>query len=222
MKPEIPYLVLTGILVATQVQAGSIRVSGDTIAVRAQGVPLGQLLQELGTIVPLDVVAVDPQLPSRLVDVSLDDVSLDQAAGSILLEVDCSFIVGGLKGQPLRVILGSSDPALLARPASGSQASGKGGAERPATPEEAQARYEEWRHEEDARTQAHEAEMTAISDAQREAEQVPVEIWEDPHVPGGYTMVGENVTYHDPNFVPFKNRPEVRARRLATDVSKIP
>jgi len=30
------------------------------------------------------------------------------------------------------------------------------------------------------------------------------------------------VTYNDPNFVPYKNRPEVVARRLATDVSQIP
>jgi hypothetical protein len=37
-----------------------------------------------------------------------------------------------------------------------------------------------------------------------------------------YSMVGENVTYADPNFVTYKNRPEVRARRLKVDVATIP
>jgi hypothetical protein len=45
---------------------------------------------------------------------------------------------------------------------------------------------------------------------------------DDPEVPGGYTMYGETVIYHDPTFVPYKNRPEVRARREATDISLIP
>ena len=36
------------------------------------------------------------------------------------------------------------------------------------------------------------------------------------------TMIGESVIYNDPNFVPYKNRPEVVARRLATDVALIP
>ena len=37
-----------------------------------------------------------------------------------------------------------------------------------------------------------------------------------------FSMVGENVTYTDPNFVTYKNRPEVRARRLKVDVATIP
>jgi hypothetical protein len=35
-------------------------------------------------------------------------------------------------------------------------------------------------------------------------------------------MVGENVTFADPNFVTYKNRPEVRARRMKIDVATIP
>ena len=37
-----------------------------------------------------------------------------------------------------------------------------------------------------------------------------------------YSMVGENVTYHDPNFVTYKMRPEVVRRRTSIDVSTIP
>jgi hypothetical protein len=37
-----------------------------------------------------------------------------------------------------------------------------------------------------------------------------------------FSMVGENVTYADPNFVTYKNRPEVKARRLKIDVATIP
>jgi len=42
------------------------------------------------------------------------------------------------------------------------------------------------------------------------------------YVTAEFSMVGESVTYSDPNFVPYKNRPEVRARRLSMDVSTIP
>lgn len=37
-----------------------------------------------------------------------------------------------------------------------------------------------------------------------------------------YTMVGESVTYHDPNFVTYKMRPEVVRRRMSVNVSTIP
>ena len=38
----------------------------------------------------------------------------------------------------------------------------------------------------------------------------------------GYTMVGENVTYADPTFVPYKLRDLARRARENTDISKIP
>jgi hypothetical protein len=37
-----------------------------------------------------------------------------------------------------------------------------------------------------------------------------------------YSMVGENVTYHDPSFVTYKMRPEVVRRRTSIDVATIP
>jgi hypothetical protein len=37
-----------------------------------------------------------------------------------------------------------------------------------------------------------------------------------------YSMVGENVTYHDPNFVTYKMRPEVVKRRMNMNVASIP
>jgi hypothetical protein len=37
-----------------------------------------------------------------------------------------------------------------------------------------------------------------------------------------YSMVGENVTYHDPNFVTYKMRPEVVRRRTNINVATIP
>jgi len=37
-----------------------------------------------------------------------------------------------------------------------------------------------------------------------------------------FSMVGENVTYHDPSFVTYKMRPEVVRRRTSIDVSTIP
>jgi hypothetical protein len=38
----------------------------------------------------------------------------------------------------------------------------------------------------------------------------------------GFTMVGENVTYADPAFVPYKLREAARRARQTTDISKIP
>jgi hypothetical protein len=64
--------------------------------------------------------------------------------------------------------------------------------------------------------------LNAKARAERAAESRPVVKMDDPEVPGGYTMLGESVIYNDPNFVPYKNRPEVVARRLATDVAQIP
>jgi hypothetical protein len=38
----------------------------------------------------------------------------------------------------------------------------------------------------------------------------------------GFTMVGENVTYTDPTFVPYKLREAARRARASVDISKIP
>ena len=38
----------------------------------------------------------------------------------------------------------------------------------------------------------------------------------------GFTMVGENVTYTDPTFVPYKLREAARRARASADLSKIP
>jgi len=38
----------------------------------------------------------------------------------------------------------------------------------------------------------------------------------------GFTMVGENVTYADPSFVPYKLREAARRARASVDISKIP
>ena len=38
----------------------------------------------------------------------------------------------------------------------------------------------------------------------------------------GFTMVGENVTYADPSFVPYKLRESARRARANADLSKIP
>jgi hypothetical protein len=64
--------------------------------------------------------------------------------------------------------------------------------------------------------------MKPVAMAERQAEAKPIVIMDDPGVPGGYTMIGESVIYNDPSFVPYKNRPEVVARRMATDVASIP
>lgn len=63
------------------------------------------------------------------------------------------------------------------------------------------------------------AEKTETESAEVVADQAP---GTDSITTDEFSMVGENVTYHDPNFVTYKMRPEVVKRRLSVDVTKIP
>jgi len=191
------------------------RSAADRISVEAQSLPIGRVLRDMLAVAPIEALMIDPKVESHPVSARLVNVSAGEAINQILADSNLPFLVWGGAQGPWRIFVGDKDAAL--RVSSGSPLpSGSG-----VTPQtvEAQERVLEAERRE---IRAAEESRASEAMAQRQAEAQPVVIMDDPNVPGGYTMLGESVIYHDPTFVPYKNREEVRARRLATDVATIP
>jgi hypothetical protein len=167
---------------------------------------------------------IDPKVENHAVSARLVGVSPGEAINQILADSNLPFLVWGGARGPWRIYVGDKDAALRVTAGSPLASGGPGpratGPTSP-TPEMAEAKertLDAARREAQAADEARQAEATA----QRQAEAQPIVVMDDPNVPGGYTMIGESVYYNDPTFVPYKNRPEVVARRLATDVASIP
>jgi hypothetical protein len=178
MKRFVAGLVMVAplLLAAQAATAGSLqRLDANHVAVHASGVPMGQLLGELDTMMRLDNLFIEPAIESRVVTVNIDRVALADAAVQILKESGLDFIVWGR-----RVFVGDPTTAVqLAR------------------------------------------QGTSTSQTPSAAVEEPV-AGTDSLTTDEYSMVGENVTYHDPTFVTYKMRPEVVRRRTSIDVSTIP
>jgi len=92
------------------------------------------------------------------------------------------------------------------------------------------ARAESARREPDAKAKAAAQEGCAARKAAKASEARPAPLTPSSDtivVPAsadqpGFTMVGENVTYADPSFVPYKLREAARRARASVDISKIP
>ena len=97
------------ILMAAQpALAGSLqRLDADHVAVRAAGVPMGQLLGELDGMMRLDNLFIEPAIEKRVVTVNIDRVTLADAAVQILKESGLDFIVWGRRifvGDPTTAV----------------------------------------------------------------------------------------------------------------------
>ena len=191
------------------------RSSADHISVEAQSLPIGRVLRDMLAVAPIEALMIDPKVENHLVSVHLYDVAPGEAINQILADSNLPFLVWGGARGPWRIFVGDKDAAL--RVGAGTPLPG-GGVATPQTTEVEERVLEEERRE----AQAIEENMKPIAMAERQAEAKPIVVMDDPGVPGGYTMIGESVIYNDPSFVPYKNRPEVVARRLATDVASIP
>lgn len=191
------------------------RSSADHISVEAQSLPIGRVLRDLLAVAPIEALMIDPKVENHAVSVRLYDVTPSEAINQILADSNLPFLVWGGTRGPWRIFVGDKDAAL--RVTSGSSLPGG----RSITPQnrEAEERVIEAERRE---VEAYEENMKPVAMAERQAEAKPIVIMDDPGVPGGYTMIGESVIYNDPSFVPYKNRPEVVARRMATDVASIP
>ena len=177
-------LVVTPVLLADAASAGSLtRLDQDHVSVRANAVPVGQVLSELDGLKRLHNLFIEPAVASRTISVSIDKVGLADAAVQILTQSGLDFIVWGD-----RIFVGDPKAAVQMRQAG----------------QPAAAPVEE---------------VVVAEAVPAGTEEVPAS---STFSTSEYSMVGENVTFTDPNFVTYKNRPEVRARRLAIDVATIP
>jgi hypothetical protein len=212
-RPVVVSLFVTSILLtAASLQAQAVTSTNGRIDVHAEGVPVGRLLRELLPMLPMESMMIDPKVEGKPVTVSISGASTGEALNTVLESSGLPYgIWGGAQG-PWRLVLGDKDSAVQVTVGTGIDPSiGLAEADRQAGTGPLAAQWA-----------AHEQEAAEQSASEREAEARPIVNTTDPEVPGGYTMVGESVTFHDPTFVPYKNRPEVRARREAIDVTTIP
>jgi hypothetical protein len=192
------------------------RSGADRINVEAQSLPIGRVLRDMLGVAPIEALMIDPKVESHPVNAHVVGATTGEAINQILADSNLPFLIWGNAAGPWRIYVGDKDAAL--RVSAGSPL-GSGEVTPGAPRTQAEERILE---DEQAAIRDREDRNAAKSRAQRQAEARPVVVMDDPGVPGGYTMLGESVIYNDPNFVPYKNRPEVVARRLATDVAQIP
>jgi hypothetical protein len=214
-------LVATAVASPASSWAQSVTREGDRVTVEAQSLPIGRVLRDMLAVAPIEALMIDPKVENHAVSARLVGVSPAEAINQILADSNLPFLVWGGARGPWRIYVGDKDAALRVTAGSPLPAGGSGPRAAGPTPEMAEATQ---RILETERTEAQAAQESKASEAmaQRQAEAQPIVVMDDPNVPGGYTMYGESVIYNDPTFVPYKNRPEVVARRLATDVSQIP
>lgn len=192
------YVVLFGLL-ATSAHAQTVTPHDDqTVTIRAEGVAIATLLADIARVYPLERVTILPGVEQRPVSIVLEHVPPSAGLVGILKASGLDFAVSGR-----RVIVGEW----------------KGPAEAKASalrtvPEALLPKSDAERQAEELAAAA--AEQQAISDASGTESDIL------PTLPVRFIANGENITYLEPNFVPYKMRPEVRARRMATDVAKIP
>jgi len=217
-------LVATAVASPASSWAQSVTRAGDRVTVEAQSLPIGRVLRDMLAVAPIEALMIDPKVENHAVSARLVGVSPGEAINQILADSNLPFLVWGGARGPWRIYVGDKDAALRVTAGSPLPSGGPGSrAAGPTSPtpemaEEKERTLDAARREAQAADEARQAEATA----QRQAEAQPIVVMDDPNVPGGYTMIGESVYYNDPTFVPYKNRPEVVARRLATDVASIP
>lgn len=213
-------LVATAVASPASSWAQSVTRAGDRVTVEAQSLPIGRLLRDMLAVAPIEALMIDPKVENHRVNAHIVGATAGEAISQVLADSNLPFLIWGGANGPWRIYVGDKDAAL--RVTSGSPLpSGSGSAPAPESPGRSVAE-EQVLADEQRDQRAREAALSSTAKAQREAEARPIVVMDNPDVPGGYTMYGETVIYHDPNFVPYKNRPEVVARRLATDVSQIP
>lgn len=186
------------------------------VDVNAEGAPLGSLVEQIRLLVPMDALLIDPAIAGAPVSVTIENTPGAEALMEVLGASKQNFAVLGGGKVPFRVYVGERTFAFANRETGSGEGATVAQGEGPVKAEDAQrARLVEAQA-------AQEREANEEASRQREAEAVPIVVNSDPKVPGGYTMVGESVVYNDPNFVPYKKRADVKAKRMAVDVSKIP
>jgi hypothetical protein len=207
---------------AVPASAQSVTRTGDRLNVEAQSLPIGRVLRDMLGVAPIEALMIDPKVESHPVSAHIVAATAGEAISQILAESNVPFVIWGGATGPWRIFVGDKDAALRVTSGSPLPSGSASNANADAPSPGLSVAEEQVLADEQADQRKREQRLNAKARAERAAESRPVVKMDDPEVPGGYTMLGESVIYNDPNFVPYKNRPEVVARRLATDVAQIP
>jgi len=102
-------------LLATPLWAGSVtRLADERVNVKADRVPLGQLLRELATVTPIPKLVIEPKLEQQPVSAYLEGASVAEAIRKTLEESGVQFLLWGGAGEPLGLYVGDLRKAGLA------------------------------------------------------------------------------------------------------------
>ena len=194
-------------------------VAPGLVTVRAEGVPLGELLKQLSTLVAMDRLKIAPAALSVPVTVEAERVPVAEAMFLVLKASNVDYVMSGL-----RLLAGGTTGAESGRVET-SVAQAQDAVEAPTVIGNT---VDGGKSEFDATAGAMVASSggvggvasngaPAVSDetADQFGFLVGAEVVE-------FKMIEDSVIITTPNFVPYKMRPEVVARRKAIDVGKIP
>lgn len=186
----------------------------QTVTIRAEGVPIATLLAEIARVHPLERVTIQAGVEQRPVSIVRERVDPRTALVAILRASGLDFALSGR-----RVMVGDWTGPTRAVPTNdGAPALASSGAvDPPASERETRQRADAQEAERQAaeRAAVAAADLVALQTATAETAILPMP-------PVQFIADGENITYLEPNFVPYKMRPHVRALRMAIDVATIP
>jgi hypothetical protein len=131
--------VLAGLL-ATPLHAGSVtRLGDDHVNVKADRVPLGQLLRELAEVTPISTLVIEPKIEKQTVSAYVEGASVPEAIRKTLEESGVQFLLWGGGAEPLGLYVGDLRKAGLPPPSTAASAAGLGREERRAAREQLRA-----------------------------------------------------------------------------------
>lgn len=112
-------LPLVAAFLAGPAWAGSVTRHGvDQVGVKADRVPLGQLLRELAAVTPIPNLVIEPKLEQQTVTAFIEGASVAEAVRKTLEESGVQFLLWGGGAEPLGLYVGDLKKASLASPAS--------------------------------------------------------------------------------------------------------
>jgi hypothetical protein len=107
------------LLFSAPVFAGSVtRLANDQVDVKADRIPLGQLLRELAAVTPIPTLVIDPKLEQQVVSAYLEKASVEEAVRQTLEQSGIQFLLWGGGVKPLGLYVGDLKKASLSTPPS--------------------------------------------------------------------------------------------------------
>jgi len=102
-------------MLASPAFAGTVDRKGeDLVNVKADRVPLGQLIRELATVTPIPNLVIDPKLEKQSVTAFIEGASVAEAVRKTLEESGVQFLLWGGGAKPLGLYVGDLSKAGLA------------------------------------------------------------------------------------------------------------